>query len=445
MKQIQIATWVIFGFFIFLFACNDPSTIGSDLIGEDFLDLGYTDTVTLKGYSLKTDSVITFDPIELGVETQPYFVGNLNDPVFGVTNASFYAQFSRNNSSVPNFANSTLDSIVLILPWDGENNYGNLDELYTIEVYQLNEKLNNSTYHFTNKTHNVKPIRAASTSFYPKPTDSVTVRIPNKDSIRTVKLAPQLRIKMNEDFIEDFFRPTSDVFTLDSLFQDFFKGLHIKASSQNSGLLAFKARNSAAGLKVYTRKDTVYSDYTFPIYYFNVVASHFNHNYTGSVAGRYLGNTGTKSDSLLFLQGMSGLNFVVEFPYVQNIPKVIVNKAELEFTILRLPEDRSVFKPSTQLLISEVRGDSVVVVDDLTFAVNKAGEEFYRIFGGNVYNEQKYKLNISSHFQKMMSGSRSNKMRVEVYLKGERPGRVVVAGPNHSTSPAKLKLSLTKF
>jgi hypothetical protein len=445
MKKIHIASWVCTACLLLLFACNDPSSVGSDLIGGDYLDLDFTDTITIKAYSQRQDSVISFDPVELGAETQSYFVGNLQDPVFGKTEASFYMQFSRSNSATPNFANQILDSIVLILPWDATNTYGETDQPYALEVYQLDENLDNKSFHYSNKSFKTKTWRAASMSVLPRPSDSVVVRIPNKDSIRTTTLPPQLRIKMNSDFNSEFFKPESDVYLFDSLFQNFFTGLHIKASSQNSGLLAFKARNSQGGLKVYMRKDTVYSDYTFPVYFFNVVSSNFKHEYSGSTAGKFLNNTGTKSDSLLFVQGMSGLNFTLEFPYVKNLPKLIVNKAELEFTILRLPEDREVFKPASQLYIAEVKGDTILVVDDVTFAINKAGDQFPRIFGGSVYNGQKYKLNISSHFQKMMTGSRSNKLRVEVYLKAENPGRVVLAGPGYSQSPAKLKLSYTRY
>ncbi len=426
-------------------SCNDPSSIGSDLIGGDFLNLDYTDTVTIKAYTLRHDSVTTFDPIELGVESQSYFVGNINDPVFGKTSASFYAQFNRSNIASPNFTDAKLDSVVLILPWDAANTYGRIDEMYTLEVLQMDESMSNSSYHFSNRSFKTKPIAGTRIDVFPRPSDSVVVRVPNLDSVVTQKLAPQLRIKLNQEFIDEFYKPGSEVYFTDSLFQNFFKGLHIRAISQNSGMLAFKARGSAAGIKLYLRRDSVLTDYTFPIYFFNVVSSNFKHDYTGSVAGKFIGQQGSKSDSLLFVQGMSGLNMFLEFPYVTSFPKVIINKAELEFTILRLPEDRAIFDPVPQLFISEVRGDSIVAIDDATFALNKAGDKFYKIFGGNIYNGQKYRFNISSHFQKMIEAKRSNKMRVEVYIKAEHPHRVVLAGPSHSVSPAKLKLSMTRY
>ncbi|MEK7257665.1 MAG: DUF4270 family protein, partial [Bacteroidota bacterium] len=224
-------------------------------------------------------------------------------------------------------------------------------------------------------------------------------------------------------------------------FQQFFRGIQIRPAdgSASAGILSLNLRGSGAGFQVYYHKDTTYSEYTFPVA--GVVTNSYEHNYEGSILKSSMAN-----DELLFVQGMSGVNFELEFPYVQDLDdNLIVNKAELEFSIIDLLGGNDPFDPVGQIVVYElIEEDSIRLIDDVTYARNRAQENFPLIFGGTP-NSDKYKLNISSHFQDMITGDASKKLLVSVYFKHEITGRAVLGGPSHSVSPAKLNLSLTRF
>ena len=103
--------------------------------------------------------------------------------------------------------------------------------------------------------------------------------------------------------------------------------------------------------------------------------------------------------------------------------------------------------PPNSAVVSEIADDSSIkIIDDVQFAINRAGSNFSQIFGGDFDSaDNTYKLNITSHFQGMMNGSKSKKLMVTVYNRAEHPSRVVLAGPQHSEHPLKLNVSFTRF
>jgi hypothetical protein len=445
MKYTQpVALWVIGAALLALFSCNDPTVIGSDLLSGDQLDINFTDSVTFTSYVQKEDSVLTYDPNPFATAFQSFPCGEFIDPVFGKTTASISAGVLL-GSKPPNFSGATLDSMVLILPWQSGKVYGKIDELYTLEVFELQEKLFVDSTYYSNRQLAIGSSPIGSYQFTPKPGDSVQVIIPDPDSLRFQKLPPHLRIKLDDAFSQQFFEADSLNFASDTAFLKFFKGFHVKAASQNGGMLSFNLYNALAGISVYFHRDSNFTTHVFPVSLTNVATAQFKHNYEGTLVENFIGKKGEVSDSLIFIQGMSGVNTVLEFPYVQTLGDIIVNKAELEFTIMNLPQDDMAYTSIDQIVVSEIVNDTTFVdIVDVISTRRIAQNDFYRFFGGNP-SGGKYKLNISAHFQDMIRGVKSNKLLVRVYFKPEKTSRVVLGGPSHSISPAKLNLSFTKF
>jgi hypothetical protein len=428
-----------------LFSCNDPSEIGANLLSGDELSLDYTDTLTLRAFSITTDSIRTYDPDPFTADYDNAHCGDFMDPIFGRTTASIYTQFSLNSSVAPDFKNALLDSLVLVLPYNATLSYGKLDESYGIEIYRLAQELPDTVLYYSNQTFETQSTPIGSKTYTPAVSDSVSILVPSADSMKTERQIPQLRIPLDATFANALLSDTAALEN-NAAFQASFKGIHIRPSSSNLGMVSFNIRNNLAGLWAYYREDTLHRVYQFPVFSGDVVTSHFEHDYEGSIAGDFLSQP-SGSDSLLFLQGLSGLNIDLEVPFADNLGNMVINRAELVLPILRLEGDDSVFDPVPQIIVSEILPDSsAVVVRDLNLAISRVGDQFDSLFGGNATpSTTAYVVNLSAHFQDLIRGAAEKKLRISVYLKPEHAERVVLCGPGHPLTPAKIRLGFTRY
>ncbi|HHM20972.1 MAG TPA: DUF4270 family protein, partial [Bacteroidetes bacterium] len=426
------------------------TVIGSELLTDDQLDIRFTDTVTISSYNMREDSVRTFDPRNLTTNNETFPLGNFNDPLFGRASSGVYAQLTL-NLVFPDFdeSGSVLDSVVLVLPYDAKASYGNLDETFSLEVYQMTEPFPDTTL-YSNMDFSTGQ-RIGTIDYRPAVNDSVIIARPGADTI-PVQLAPQLRIPLNENnFHKDLFAIDTPYSSNIDEFENFLKGIYIKPISENTGMPAFKFRSTITGILVYYHLDTVYKEYLFPIFPNNAVSARYKHDYSSSaidMEDKYVGENAPVRDSLLFLQGMSGINFVIEVPYSETLADKVLNKAELVFPIQYLPEDNpQTYPPIEQILVSQILNDgSLALIDDFTFARNREGlDGFMELFGGDKGANDTYTVNITTHLQDMSRGHVTEKMLITLFLKTRQASRVVLSGPGNSLHPAKLNLTFTNF
>lgn len=424
-------------------SCNDPTVIGSDLFKDQHLDIDYTDTVTLRAWTLKGDSVLTYSPLVSGTDTRSFLFGDMNDPVFGRVTSTIYFQVSR-NTVVPSFENAVLDSIFLLLPYNPNMSYGDIAAQFGIEVFLLDEQLYRDSFYYSNQSFKVRNAPSGNHVFVPKPLDSLTIFEPSKDT--TEKYPAHLRVPLSSNF-GNFLLSTDPVnYSSDSLFYNLLPGFRLRPTMTTPGMLSFDLRGFPAGLKIYYHQDTNKYDYTFPVFSYNVVTTHIQHDYTGSAVEPFLMSPEPRNDSIVFVQAASGTDVVVEIPWVESLQNIIVNKAELEFKILRLPGDLEKYAHADQLLASEIIGDTAfVLINDVQFALNRAGSSFGQIFGGKVLDGDIYRVNISSHLQEMIEGQRSKRLLITVYNKSQKASRAALGGSTHSLYPMKLRLSYTRY
>jgi len=175
-------------------------------------------------------------------------------------------------------------------------------------------------------------------------------------------------------------------------------------------------------------------------------------DYSGSIVEPFIGeNKYAEGDSLIFVQGMSGLNAKLEIQDFSTLQNVIINKAEIEFTIANdLPEDQILFSsdPIQQLLLATKNADGELErIIDVEAAI--AGG-LISIFGGQAKEDSgegvfKYTMNITAYLQELVNGEHDT---AEIYLypaiRAERPQRVVLFGPGHSEHPAKIYVTYTE-
>jgi|GEM_PF-574277 len=446
-KLTHAAFWMLAFSLVALFSCNDPSELGSDLLSGDQLQTDFTDTLTVRARTVQNDTLTVWGPGVDGVVFENFAFGDFQDPIFGRAVASIYAQIVT-STSLPTFDpdSSVIDSVVLTLSYNKDLSYGKLDEPFTIEVYQLEDSLEVSKEYFNTDSFAVKPVPLGVKTFVPNVTDSVTVMEPNADTLKTVKYTAQLRIPLDTTLIAPIIRLDTSILNHDDKFLEIFRGIWLKPASQNAGMLSFIMRSANTNIRFYYHDGAAKKYYDFKSYSGTPIVLHQRNYYGGSQVAPYLNAAGeNRNDSILFLQGLNGVNIELEIPYAESLNGLIINKAELILPIIN--DDKSVYEPVEQIYAVEIESDtSAVVIDDIKYLLlNRPSSDFGDFFGGKVTSDNTYVLNLASQLQRMAAGDSSKKLRLTAYIRSERAARVVLAGTNHPEFPAKLKIRYTKY
>ncbi len=427
-------------------SCNDPTLLGSDLLEQDQAEVDFADTFSLSAKTEIADSVLVYLP---GIANQSnYLWGNYEDPFWGRSEAGIYVRLA-SPFVVPEFVRETVDSIVLLLPYDSASTYGDTKHPFKMEVLELDENMDSEATYYSDVRFSTKSQLAAESTFTPNLVDSVSVMEPENGKMVDKKLKRHLRIKMTDDFVQRFTNPAdSSMFLSDTALYEKFKGFYLKAGTLTPGMLSFSLTDDLAGFSVYYRKDTLSRRYEFNFQ--RVVVPTFEHEYTGAVVEPFV--NGQSGDSLIFLQGMQGLSAKIILPDLSAYKDRIVHKAELEFTIADLPgDDRSKYPLIDQLILRKIQGDSTKAnILDANLVLGRYSlNEFKIYFGGGVSDDakagvKKYKMNISAFLQDYIRGKESEALYLEVYQRSLSARRAALYGAKHTKYPAKLKIYFTR-
>ncbi len=430
-------------------SCNKPSVIGGELLEQDQVNVAFTDSITIVAKTILSDSIKTYD---LDNQLDYFLCGDLNDPIFGGVKATNYVQ-TRLSIFNPVFKNEDrVDSVVLSIVYDTIAMYGNVAEEHTINVHRLSEDLDNSEIYYSNDAFMFDPMPLGTKTFTPNLYGLAPSISYYNDEPRFDTLSPSLRIPLDIAFGEEIFdleEMDSTIFANDTLFLDNFKGFYIETEGENKeSMLSFSYRNIGSRLQVYyTRDDTLNKQYDFILSNASVKQVNFDHyGASASDVNDFVENT-TLGDSLLFLQGMQGVNVSFRFPYIEDLNGLIINKATLELTVATIEgDDIEIFEPGDQFLLSEKTEDGeLLLIEDVVRAFNVSN---INVFGGGLetdedLNLKTYKLNLSAAMQDMVQGEVSDEVILTLFLSTQRANRSVIFGPGHSTYPAKLKVTYT--
>lgn len=441
---------------VFWSGCADPTFVGSDLLNEDRVNAVFTDTLTIQSRTVRGDSVLTFSPNPIWLAG--YLFGDYSDPIFGSTYSEIYAQPTLELSTIsflrPDFSNANLDSVVLVLPYHGDGFYGNTDQEFSMEVYELVDSMAaDSVYYSSQKLAYNNLI--GSKNFVPS-LDSVTfIDYRTSSSPDTVSLA-QLRVPLSMEFGNRILTADTSNFLTNSDFRKFFRGFALRPGKSTNGAVSFDLEPSGgnydAGIYLYFRRDTVPVQYRFPVSFRSPVSAYMENDYSGTAVEPAINSSGF-SDSLAYVQGTEGLLLELDFPNLAELENVIVNKAELLVPIAGLEnDDPTVYPPAKQLYAYYYDQDTregYVPVDDLLLGTPATIDI---VFGGLVEtgtggNPDLYRLNISVWFQRMLEADRDSDIRNTIYLtvapRGERLSRSILYGAEHPQFPIKLNLTYT--
>jgi hypothetical protein len=422
------------------FSCDSVLLTDTSLLpaGDSFQVSG-TDTVTIITSTQGQDSLITSNTL---VAT----FGQVSDqPHFGQMRSSIYMQFRLPTNNVDLGDSIVFDSCVLALRYNGD--YGDLAIPMQIELLELTEQLDVSLPYYNFSTFSTFTNNLAQT-----PTQILNTI----DSVYPVdgpKFA-QLRIRIDDAWGENLMNQSGGSnFQDNASFRNFFPGFYLTSTHTNGdGFAYLNLVNVDSRLTLYYHTPTVDSlFFNFPIGDESAYITHSEPDYTGTTAEQLVNNPTQGGDSIFMAQSLCGLRGKVEFPYLQSLQDVAINKAEL---IVTLDDSDTTFPyPNSMLAVSVDAWDdpSLDVKTDIYEAFfGFLGSQYFSAGPENVtingISKIRYVFNISAYVQNVVNGSGDNKgLYLFPFLDNFRAGRATFYGGNHSQFPVTLNLTYTKI
>lgn len=418
--------------------CTDPTDIGSTLLEDDIIGTHFVDTVSMKLATRLSDTITAY-PNDISSAT--YMLGEYFDPIFGKVDAGVYAQVASPSESF-DFESATLDSVVLVIQVDTSYQYGGLVDPYPVDVHQMLLWIDPFDDHYTLEQYDYDATPLASIGINPLVKDSVEV-IDYSDYVDPDTLTfPHIRIPMPGVLGQELMMADSATLANDSLLTDYFNGFYFNTPASANGIINLFLGDFRSGLYIYYKDaDDTPREVLFPFLSYNV--AHFSHlqtDYTGSMVESFIDNE-TLGDSLMFIQSMQGLAGEIEFPYITDLKGIIVNKAELEFTVAAIAGDDTITYPALEQLLPFSDNLANELLSDTQ--LNGLGS-FPGSLGGNLSEAEdgtmKYTFNISKYVQGAIDGVEDNVIYIYPYQRLLKANRVSIYGTDHPDYAPKLKI-----
>jgi hypothetical protein len=414
-----------------MIGCSKPSELGLTLVELNPSDVIYSDTLSLEMATVDTDPLPTD-------ERSRWICGTYIDPIFGQISATLYTNFRLVNTNVT-FPGASFDSLILTLAYDSIGHYGgnlNAPAEQTWEVYRLEEEITPGQSYYANASF-ATGAQLATKTFTPRIKDSV--------SIQGVNRRPHLRIRLDDALGQNFMQPDSSVvYTNNTKFKEYFKGVVIRpaAAAQNSTVLRFLPTSSQTKLTLF------YTDSSGTAKSFDYLTDNdaesvlnFTHDYLPT---EVLHNK--PQDTIVYLQGMNGSSVRIAFPYLSNLGKVIVNKAELYIYVVG-EEERDFPIPDQLFALERTNDGEFLLLDDIVTSFGNNSFNPYAQFGGTLKYDgsiRYFRMNISEFFQRLTDGETDeNAIYIQTAAVTDSE-RMLIGNHRSSTLKAKLYLTYTK-
>jgi hypothetical protein len=385
-------------------SCKNQDTIGLGVNASNQLNGSLIDTSTIVMNTIREDSVVTSAASKIPLA---YF----KDPAFGTTEANIALDLNLPGApyTVPT-GTITIDSAVLIMNYTRGFYGDSIASRYKVNVYQLNERIQNITYYNNKQWQYNSSNLLGSKSFISRTNDSVSLvrSVPGRADVIT-KVAPQLRVPIDKTFIQSnlFSAPSSQLAT-NLAFKNAVKGLYVtldKVQTTGAGGVFMFSGSSLASIDIHyravngsiidTNKVTLSS---------TLHAAEVKYTYSTAIQTE-LANQTTSRNSF-YLQGLGGLRAKISFPYLKKIIEkvgsdIVVNRAELVIT--PVPGSTIPFTPVP--VIGMYRYDlahqRTTVVDASSNDPRSSGSAFGGFYSTTTND---YHFNITAHIEDLIRG-----------------------------------------
>lgn len=399
-KSKDLTFFYIFILCLFATSCkNTESDLGLNLRPDkgEFYS-AETDTFTVNAYTVKEDSIKT-DSLSTNI------LGAMNDPEFGVSTAGVASQLTISQIDVSFGASPKIDSVILYLRWDKDYYYGNLNSTQSMNIYYMNESIEDAKKYFSN----YKPSMGAEIGVW-NGTFNLKDSVNLKQGSKIIKKAPGLKIKLYKKVGEDLANAAPSVYSSVTAFKDFLKGIILVP--QKGGLAS--GQGAIAGVDFFTGNSQLivhYNDTMQHAFIFNNNCENYNiydKNHTNPDLLNQLANPGKHYDKT-YVQSMGGCKTKIEIPYLLNLvnnttnERVVINEAALVLTpqngtvstTYNLPVRLYLFQPDKDTK------ENSPILDFIDFIDPKIGA--FSLYGG-VYNSLtgEYTIRFTRHLQYLL-------------------------------------------
>jgi len=458
MKQ-HIFLFLVISILINFFACTEPTLIGADLLEEDQANLNFRNDLPVDVKTTLGEPVPTFNRFQT-LQLDHFLLGELEDEDFGTSTASIYTQLSK-SSGRPE-SDIIVDSLILSIAYDTIGVYGDFSKPFEVEVFQVSEEIDPQSDYNSDQVFATEMMPIGSATIVPS-FDTVRIINYSNGTANTTFEQAHIRIPLNLDFAE-LLATDSTIYISDTTFQNFLQGLYIKPVGASNGIVPVTFENDISRLTLYytAKIRGIKNEFRYPFLFGQGRVNHFEHEYEGAAAAT---NLDLDNADLLYLQSMAGLNMEVSFPDLSSLTNIVINRAELEFTVASDVDSTSLFPIVEQLIVTSFdRAQNVRTgIIDVGNSIVGSNPLNTSVFGGIPIREEvngqtlvKYKINVSAHFQGIVSGDEPNNMIITAgtdefafYLpvtpKAERANQVVLYGPSHPEFAPKLNLTFTSL
>ena len=411
---------------------KDIDTIGLNL-QDGTLGNAYAE-IPLTAYSTVEDSLFTKNLLYT-------LLGEIRDPVFGITRAGFCTQFALQGSNTTLGDDLSLDSVVLTLQYGGY--YGDTLSGLRLEVCELTEQLTKSQYYSSDNNPANQGVNLTYSSAPILPTPNTRVKID------TATYMAHMRIRLTDDFGYRLLNLSSNDLNNNSAFQSAFYGLVIKATSNGAGNLCYFSPTAAqSGLTLYYKAGGVTKKYTFPITTDCARYNFFTHDYTTGDADfrRQVvnGETALGKDKL-YIQPTGGVKTHVNLDAFGEWVKdknIIINKAELVITNTDIAENTFTNPGNIGLQVVKTDNNTTYTPDDAVYTSTS-------YFGGTYDTDKKeYRFRLTYYAQEILrnQGINDNGINIVVTGSGIRGNRLVFRGTDESyTDRLRLAIYYTEY
>lgn len=426
---------------------DTQSTLGLDVQPEnDLLGITVTDSASLFMHTQRVDSVRTYND-------QYKYLGSVQDPVFGQTHASLYANFSiiNNLTNVSYGANPVLDSSEIVLRYADQNSVkyaGDFNAELTYDIYLLNEVIPSGVAYYTNK--HFKKTKVATTKA--------------KMTFRNNLLCLVLPFDNN---LARYILQTPSNLINNTAFINAYKGIYISSANtplspfNKGGINCFNLDDDQSGINLYYHDgNSVSSKIKTAQFGFKgtdaIRLNHIDHNYyAGAVSNLFdqvVNNDTLKGADGLYLNSFGGTRLKVYLPFLKAFSdsvNVAISRAELIIKVNKALVGTDFPAPDQLALIATgTNGVEELVYDQVETT------DFIKYGGGYDPNYFYYKFNIARQMQKIITGKIYN---YGFYLVNGLPSkslaarrdnrlqRVVLGGKNDAMYQPVFKVTYIKY
>ncbi len=413
-----------------------PSKVGAELMPYNSLSM-HLKQDTFRVYSVPIDSTRSDERINS-------FLGSLQDPVFGRTDASFYTKILPATVNHRFGPNPQTDSLILQLFYSGV--YGDTNSLLRVHVYEMKDNIYFDSVYYSNKNVAVYPTDYADETFYPNPKNYYLFPSYGPDStIDTVRGVLRINLShISTAMADKLLHADTTVLDSNELFMDYFKGIYVKVDPVNNGgaIASFLTHTSKTFLTIYYHNDDKDSlQYTYVMSSVMAKVNNYHHDFSTGDAGfvkQVINGDTTLGQQKFYVQGLAGVETILKFPHIRDLNKlgkVGINEAKL---ILPGAETKPYLDPPAEL--------SLLTVDNSILPDENEGPDYF----GGVYNSEtnSYSFRITRYIESLIKDSTKVDHGLVLYVRNGsfNPKRFVFNGPEFkgdSTRRAKLNILYT--